>query len=130
MAGIHIIPVRKKSEMKQFIDLPWDIYKRDDNWVPPLKMVVKKLLNPDKHPFWKFSERELFLAKRGDEIISPSAKMKIPRKSSEGSVTKARPRTAMPTAVTMRPKMMEGRALKRSLMRDTNTCRMRMMYPV
>jgi hypothetical protein len=69
MADVHIVPVRKKSEMKQFINLPWNIYKGDDNWVPPLKMFVKKLLDPDKHPFWKFSERELFLAKRGDEIV-------------------------------------------------------------
>ncbi|MFC1884076.1 acyl-CoA N-acyltransferase [Thermodesulfobacteriota bacterium] len=69
MAGVHIIPVRQKSEMKQFIGLPWNIYEGDDNWVPPLKFAVKKLLNPKKHPYWKFSERELFLAKRGDEII-------------------------------------------------------------
>ena len=69
MTGIQIIPVRRKKEIKAFIDLPWSIYKGDDKWVPPLKSAVKKLLSPGKHPFWKFSERELFLAKRGDEVI-------------------------------------------------------------
>lgn len=69
MAGIQVVPVRRKAEMKAFIDLPWRIYEGDDNWVPPLKFALKSLLSPGKHPFWKFSERELFLAKRGNEII-------------------------------------------------------------
>jgi hypothetical protein len=69
MAGIQVIPVRKKAEMKEFVDLPWKIYRGDKNWIPPLRFAVKKLLHPQKHPYWKFSERELFLAKRGGEVV-------------------------------------------------------------
>ncbi len=55
--------------MRQFLNLPWDIYKDDPNWIPPLKSSVAEILNTKKHPFWKFSKRELFLAKRDGKAI-------------------------------------------------------------
>ena len=69
MAGVEVVPVRRRAEMKAFIDLPWEIYRGDPNWVPPLKSEISRLLDPRKHPFWKFSERELFLARRGSETV-------------------------------------------------------------
>jgi hypothetical protein len=69
MSGVEIIPVRKHSELKAFIDLPWRIYGDDPNWIPPIKSTVARLLDPRKHPFWRLSERELFLAKRDREIV-------------------------------------------------------------
>ena len=69
MAGIEIVLVEGRSALREFIDLPWKIYAEFPNWVPPLKRDVKKLLDPRKHPFWEFSERILFLARRGSETI-------------------------------------------------------------
>jgi hypothetical protein len=69
MSGIEISTVSKASDLDRFIDLPWKIYAGDKNWVPPLKKQVKQLLNTAVHPFWKFSERELFLARRGSEVV-------------------------------------------------------------
>jgi hypothetical protein len=69
MASVEVVPVRRRAEMKAFIDLPWTIYQGDPNWVPPIKSDLSRLLDPRKHPFWKFSERELFLARRGSEIV-------------------------------------------------------------
>ncbi len=64
-----IFQVTTESEMDEFIDLPWNVYANDTNWVPPLKKAVRKLLDPANHPFWKFSERVLFLARRGSQIV-------------------------------------------------------------
>ncbi len=69
MAGIEIITVEGGSELKDFIDLPWKIYAEYPKWVPPLKKEVRRLLDPLKHPFWEFSERILFLARRGRETV-------------------------------------------------------------
>lgn len=69
MSGIEIIVVQRESELKNFIDLPWKIYAGYPNWVPPLKKEVRRMLDPDKHPFWEFSERILFLARRGSETV-------------------------------------------------------------
>ncbi len=41
---IKIKPVETKKELKQFIMLPFELYKNDPNWVPPLIMDQKKFL--------------------------------------------------------------------------------------
>jgi hypothetical protein len=69
MESVDVTPVRRRAEMKAFIDLPWRVYHGNPNWVPPLKSRVARLLDPRRHPFWKFSERELFLARRGLEVV-------------------------------------------------------------
>jgi hypothetical protein len=69
MAGIEIISVEGGSALKDFIDLPWRIYADTPRWVPPLKKDVRHLLDSRSHPFWEFSERVLFLARRGSEAV-------------------------------------------------------------
>lgn len=48
--------VKTQADWKRFIDLPWEIYKNDKNWVPPLKIAVKDLLDVKKNPFFKHAE--------------------------------------------------------------------------
>ncbi|MFO7714684.1 acyl-CoA N-acyltransferase [Desulfosarcina sp.] len=69
MAGLKISTVAGGSELKDFIDLPWRIYAEYPRWVPPLKHEVRRMLDLRKHPFWEFSERILFLARRGAETV-------------------------------------------------------------
>lgn len=69
MSEIEISTVSNRRDLDHFIDLSWKIYEGDDNWVPPLKKQVRSLLDTAVHPFWKFSERELFLAWRGSEVV-------------------------------------------------------------
>ncbi len=69
MSGLTIVPVKTRSDTTDFIELPWQIYKYDPLWAPPLKSHLRRLLDPSKHPFWKFSERELYLARRGSETV-------------------------------------------------------------
>jgi hypothetical protein len=66
---LSLYPVRSKSDMKKFIELPWSIYKNDPLWIPPLKSSVAKLLDRKKHPFWQFSEGEFFLAERNGKTV-------------------------------------------------------------
>lgn len=73
MAGIEIIAVEGEPELKDFIDLPWRIYAEYPNWVPPLKKEVRRMLDPARHPFWEFSERILFLARRGSKAVGRMA---------------------------------------------------------
>jgi hypothetical protein len=69
MAGIEVVTVTEKTLLNTFVDLPWRIYVNYANWVPPLKNEIRRILNPHKHPFWEFSERVLFLARRGSETV-------------------------------------------------------------
>ncbi len=68
MEKISIHPVRNSMEKKSFVNLPWNIYKNDPHWVPPLKMAIKDQLNP-KHPFYETAQTELFLAKQDKDIV-------------------------------------------------------------
>jgi hypothetical protein len=69
MAGIDIITVESKAQLKDFIDLPWKVYAAYPKWVPPLKKEVSRLLDPARHPFWESAERVLFLARRDGRTV-------------------------------------------------------------
>jgi len=67
--SLSIVEVRSRAERNQFIRFPWQIYKSDPAWVPPLITERKAFLDRRKHPFYKHGDAALFLAKRNDEIV-------------------------------------------------------------
>ena len=69
MSKVDVVPVSTKSELNEFIDIPWSIYPPQSLWVPPLKTSVRRLLDTRKHPFWETAEQILFLARRGGEAV-------------------------------------------------------------
>ncbi len=62
MPQLEVIPVETRRQRKQFFNLPWDLYRGDPNWIPPLRMVQKELLNFRPHPFYDAAEVCHFLA--------------------------------------------------------------------
>lgn len=67
-----VSPARGRADRRQFINLPWKIYRDDPNWVPPLKASVRALLDTDRHPFYdggRGAESELFLARDGGDAV-------------------------------------------------------------
>lgn len=52
--------VTSKQEKKTFVEFPYTHYKNDQYWVAPLLIEQKKLLDPDKNPFYKNAEIVLF----------------------------------------------------------------------
>jgi len=69
MNGLEIRQVRTKRDLKDFIRFPWQVYKGDPNWVPPLLLDMKDRLNRRKHPFFEHAEADYFLAWRGPKIV-------------------------------------------------------------
>lgn len=69
MSGITIRPVKTDAELEKFVRLPFELYKNDPYWVPPLIGDCKKILTPGKNPFWNHAERELFLAERNGKLV-------------------------------------------------------------
>lgn len=66
---IEIVPVQTKKQIKQFIDLPHDLYAKDPNYVPELFLGQQDLLSPHKHPFYKHSSAQPFLAYKAGKIV-------------------------------------------------------------
>lgn len=66
---VTITPVQTEADLRQFIDLPFRLYRGDPNWVPPLKKEVRAILDQQHHPFWEHARRELFLARRNNQVV-------------------------------------------------------------
>ena len=69
------IDLSKKKQVKDFLDLPFRIYKDIPQWVPPLRMDDRVRLNPKRHPFYKHSQAGFFLAYEGTRPIGRIAVM-------------------------------------------------------
>ena len=58
---IEIIPVTNRSQMLQFIKLPWSIYADDPAWIPPLRL-ERRLHFSRFNPFFKSGSWQAWLA--------------------------------------------------------------------
>lgn len=63
---VKIRRVGNEADKMRFIKLPWQVYKGNKYWVPPLIFDVRNNLNTRKNPFYKHAEIELFLAEKDD----------------------------------------------------------------
>jgi GNAT superfamily N-acetyltransferase len=66
---LKIIPAKKISDLKEFIKFPWQVYRDDPHWVPPLITERKEFLDREKNPFFKHAEVEFFLAKKNGKTV-------------------------------------------------------------
>lgn len=66
---VEISDVRSAADKDGFIKFPWQIYKNDPAWVPPLIIERKAFLDRDKHPFYRHGDAALFLARQNGEIV-------------------------------------------------------------
>ena len=69
MSDIAVKPVGGRTELEQFLRLPWKIYENDPQWVPPLLADVRSALDSEKHPFYEHAEVATFLARRGNDVV-------------------------------------------------------------
>lgn len=67
--SVDIRLVETKRELKTFIKLPFEIYKGDPNWVPPLIMDEIETFNPGKNPAYEHAEARLFLAYKDGKAV-------------------------------------------------------------
>lgn len=68
-AGISVEPLRHGRDLDLFARFPWQIYRDDPDWVPPLLADFKKFFDPKQHPFYEHSECRPFLARRNGEVV-------------------------------------------------------------
>ncbi len=66
---MQIYPVRTKRDLRAFIQFPYDLYRDDPVWVPPLRSEQWSQFDPKKNPMLDHCETELFLLKEGDKVI-------------------------------------------------------------
>ena len=66
---ISVVPVATKADRAIFVDVAYRMNASDPNWVPPLRMEALELITPGKNPFFEHADVQLFLARRGGELV-------------------------------------------------------------
>jgi GNAT superfamily N-acetyltransferase len=66
---MNILPIRTKIELREFIDLPYQLYRHDPLWVAPLRSEQWSQFNPAKNPMLEHCTYQLFLLKEGDKVL-------------------------------------------------------------
>jgi hypothetical protein len=65
---LQLLEVRDPKDLTTFIRLPWQIYKGNPYWVPPLIKDLFTKFSP-RHPFRSHADMVLFLATRGEKAV-------------------------------------------------------------
>jgi hypothetical protein len=68
VSRVEVEHVASKKSLKEFIRFPWQVYRGNPYWVPPLLVDVKDKLDRAKNPFFEHAERDLFLGRRDGQI--------------------------------------------------------------
>jgi GNAT superfamily N-acetyltransferase len=69
MSNLVVKPVQSRAEQRQFLELPWQIYRDIPQWIPPLRQNQKELVGFAKHPFYDDAKGQAFLALRDGKPV-------------------------------------------------------------
>ena len=67
--AVTITPAATPRLVKQFVELPYELYAGDAHWVPPLRRDEHRRLTPRHNPFLAHAEMALFVATRNGRIL-------------------------------------------------------------
>ncbi|HEY5775000.1 MAG TPA: hypothetical protein VIS57_02840, partial [Xanthomonadales bacterium] len=65
---VEVREVSGRKSLKTFIRIPWNIYKDDPNWVPPLMFERQESLSR-RHPYFKHAKWQAWIAYRNGEPV-------------------------------------------------------------
>ena len=69
MPDLQISPVQTDSDLMTFITFPWEVYRDDPYWVPPLISERRTFLDPQRNPFFQHGRGQYLLARRGARVV-------------------------------------------------------------
>lgn len=67
--AIRITEMRSRRDRRQFLAIPYALYRNDPHWVAPLQREVLKLIDPRRNPFFEHGEACFWIAWRGDTPV-------------------------------------------------------------
>jgi GNAT superfamily N-acetyltransferase len=69
MTDLTISTVENASDLMTFISFPWQVYKDNLYWVPPLVSERLIFLDSGKNPFFEHAKANYFIARRDGEVV-------------------------------------------------------------
>ncbi len=71
--SISIRQVENAADFRVFFEFPWQLYRDDPNWVPPLLSMRREQLDREKGAAWSYMKGEFFVAYRDDQPVGTIA---------------------------------------------------------
>ncbi|MDR2085503.1 MAG: GNAT family N-acetyltransferase [Bacteroidales bacterium] len=66
---MEIIEVKTKDERKEFVNLPFEIYKNNKFWIPQLSGGEMNILDPEKNPYRRTADSKFWIVKRDGKTV-------------------------------------------------------------
>jgi GNAT superfamily N-acetyltransferase len=79
MVDIHKVDTTNPRDVKRFVQFPFHLYRGCPQWVPPLVSSARKQLDRERHPFYRHSDADFFLALQNGKVAGRIAVLE-PRK--------------------------------------------------
>jgi hypothetical protein len=70
MITIEKVDTTSKPQVEEFVKFPFSLYQNIPQWVPPILLDVRIMLNKEKHPFYEHSEAEFFVARENGKLVA------------------------------------------------------------
>lgn len=72
-SSVTVRKAKSQAGLNTFLRFPWQHYKDDPHWVPPLVGMQRAKLDKRKNPAWEYMEGDYFIAWRGDQPVGTIA---------------------------------------------------------
>ncbi len=66
---VSILDPGDGHQARVFLDLPFHLYRDIPQWVPPIAGDVRRMLDRQRHPFYRHSEAAFFIAEQDDQPV-------------------------------------------------------------
>jgi GNAT superfamily N-acetyltransferase len=67
--AMNILPVKNQKDLSAFINLPYQIYRKDPVWVPPLRDEQRGQFDRIRNPLLEHCEWQLYLLKDNEKVV-------------------------------------------------------------
>ncbi|MCI0393359.1 MAG: hypothetical protein L0322_00290, partial [Chloroflexi bacterium] len=71
--SLEVERVETGKQLREFIKMPWEVYKNDPNWVPWLFFERLTFFDKNKNPFFQHAEADYFIARRNGRAVGTIA---------------------------------------------------------
>jgi hypothetical protein len=66
---VRRLDTSEPRDVRQFIRFPFELYRESPHWVPPILPEMKLILNREKHPFYRHSDADFFIAESEGQTL-------------------------------------------------------------
>lgn len=67
--GVHRLDLASRRDVDRYLSFPFDLYRDELLWVPPLLGDARAQLDPARNPFFAHSEAAFFVATQGNDVV-------------------------------------------------------------